>query len=340
MSTPNFDSNSTVRAENGSVSNGRRRIWIRAAAILVGLTFVLLLTSAVSPVPGQAAGPGENGKFVVTIDYQIFVMDADGNNRKQLTDIGANAIPTWSPDGRKIAFISNRDGNQEIYVMDADGSNQTRLTNTEDNEWTVSWSPNGNKLAFTRGNNAEGDDFEIYVMETDSHKEKRLTDNEAEDSGPMWSPDGKWIAFTSKRDGNYEIYVMKSNGKDQRNLTNNSAQDGFFYPGPSWSPDSKQIAFASLRDDPDCPDIYSYESECNWEIYVMKADGSKQTNLTHNPATDAFSVWSADGQKIAFISNRDDNQEIYVMKTNGKKQTRLTDSSEEEYAFDWQSRRR
>ena len=81
--------------------------------------------------------------------------------------------------------------------------------------------------------------------------------------------------------------------------------------GPAWSPDGRQIAFVSDRDG-------------NWEIYVMNADGSSQTNLTNDLPDDTGPVWSPDGRQIAFVFCRDGSYEIYVMNADGSGQTRLT----------------
>src|SRR5204863_5095230 len=91
---------------------------------------------------------------------------------------------------------------------------------------------------------------------------------------------------------------------------------------PSWSPDGAKLAFTSVRDG-------------NWEIYVMNADGSGQTRLTNNAATDDVSAWSPGGAKIAFASNRDGNYEIYVMNADGTGQTRLTNTVADEFSPAW-----
>jgi hypothetical protein len=174
--------------------------------------------------------------------------------------------PSWSPDGSRIAFTSERDGNDEIYVMDADGSNQQRLTNDPAEDWWSSWSPDGSRIAFV--SNRDGND-EIYVIDANGSNQQRLTDNPAEDRSPSWSPDGSRITFTSDRDENYEIYVMDADGSNQQRLTDNPAQDWW----SSWSPDGSRIAFVSKRDGND-------------EIYVMDVDGSNQQRLTDGPAVD------------------------------------------------------
>ena len=135
---------------------------------------------------------------------------ADGGNLRRLTNHSADDwYPSWSADGRSIAFVSRRDGNAEIYVMDADGGNLRRLTNHSADDWYPSWSADGRSIAFYsyRDGNAE-----IYVMDADGSNLRRLTNHSADDYSPSWSADGRSIAFTSERDGNREIYVMDADG--------------------------------------------------------------------------------------------------------------------------------
>ena len=223
----------------------------------------------------------------------------------RLTDNGAaDELPAWSPDGRRIAFDSNRDGNREVYVMNADGSGVTRLTDNGAADEFPAWSPDGRRIAFE--SNRDGNP-EVYVMNADGSGVTRLTDNGARDWYPAWSPDGRRIAFDSDRDGNWEIYVMNADGSGLTRLTYKGAADF----SPAWSPDGRRIAFTSERDG-------------NWEIYVMNADASGVTRLTDNDAHDVAPAWSPDGRRIAFHSHRDGNWEIYVMNADGSGVTRLT----------------
>ncbi len=265
-------------------------------------------------------------------NWNIYVMKPDGSNQTRLTDNpAADSWPSWSPDGRRITFISSRDDPDpndddtiwEIYVMNADGSGQTRLT--IDSAWhsLPRWSPDGRRIAFLSYVDGIA---EIYVMNADGSEQTRLTKNSVPDGRPSWSPDSQRIAFYSTIDENAEIYVMNADGSGQTNLTNNAVNDW----SPSWSPDGRRIAFHSQRDG-------------NAEIYVMNADGSDQTRLTDNPARDIRPVWSSDGQLIAFTSNRDDPdlddeddiRNIYVIKADGSGQTRLTNESAKSYVSDW-----
>ncbi|MBI1925526.1 PD40 domain-containing protein [Candidatus Poribacteria bacterium] len=242
---------------------------------------------------------------------EVYVMNADGTNLVNRTNHpGTDGCPSWSPDGTKVAFESDRDsGTFDIYLMNADGTNLINLTNIAGHDVQPVWSPDGTKIAFR--SLRDGGQGEVYVMNANGTNPVNLTHNGAEDSKPAWSPDGTKIAFASFREGNGEIYVMNADGSNPTRLTNHPAVD----VTPAWSPDGTQIAFTSNRDG-------------NYEVYVMNADGTNQTRLT-NQAGENIDIdlsWSPDGTKIAFVLWRGGNGEIYVMNANGSNLIKLTDN--------------
>src|SRR6266508_3430575 len=197
--------------------------------------------SARSSVPARAAdskiafirGPGNRPP-----PWAYYVMNADGSGQRDLTrELGLDGFPGWSPDGEKILFGSERDGNWEIYLMNADGSGQRRLTSEAARASGVAWSPDGQKIAFGGWPRAGGNG-EIYVMNADGSGLRNLTRSPGHDVAPAWSPDGRKIVFTRSRAmtifepwEDVEIYVMNADGSDQRNLTRNRAFDSY----PAWS---------------------------------------------------------------------------------------------------------
>ena len=292
------------------------------------LVMALILAAASALVPDAVAGPDSAGA-------------------------------TFPGQNGKIAFVSDRDGNDEIYVMNADGSGQTRLTNNLAQDNRPDWSPDGSKIAFASDRdgitqiyvmNADGSGVtklttfpgtnwspawspdgsriaftniygtaQVYVINADGSDQTRLTNSTSWDNQPNWSPDGSKIVFVTDRNGNREIYVMNADGSEQTRLTSNLA----FNIDPDWSPDGSKIVFYSSRDG-------------NREIYVMNADGSEQTRLTSNVVLDGWPGWSPDGSKIVFVSDRNGNQEIYVMNADGSGVTRLTNNTAENLMPDWQ----
>ena len=142
--------------------------------------------------------PGNNGQ-------QLHSVNAQGQDRKPLTQASLNNWPAFSPDGKHIAFASSRDGDFEIYAMNADGAKVRRLTKSPGLDMRPAWSPDGKQLAFT--SNRDGN-YEIYVMNADGTNVRRATNHPERDDYAAWHPDGKRLAIVSERSGKFDLYLV------------------------------------------------------------------------------------------------------------------------------------
>ncbi len=169
--------------------------------------------------------------------YALIVADSDGYNPQVVARSRESLLsPAWSPDGRKIAYVSFESGNSAIYVQDiTTGSRQLVSAKSKGINGAPAWSPDGSKLALALsfvGNP------EIYVLDLGSRQETRLTNNLAIDTEPRWTPDGQSIIFTSDRSGRPQLYQMPASGGGADRIT----FQGQFNANASISYDGKQIA--------------------------------------------------------------------------------------------------
>ena len=249
--------------------------------------------------------------------------------------------PAISPDGKWVAFASNRLQNAELYLIDITDGSLRQLTHTDElDEYMPTFSPDGKSIAFaterTRGGmmlppiQASGSDpsrASIYLMDIDGRNQRPLVDADGADRAPVFSPDGQKIAFESKaptqespstprrgevaspvqNNDTLEIYVIDIDGSNKTQLTHNEVDDGH----PTWAPNGKQIAFSSMVEN-----IY--------QIFIVNATGGTPKQLTFSDASHYHPIFSPDGKRILYVSNAHNHYTLWMMNADGSNKTQLT----------------
>jgi Tol biopolymer transport system component len=265
----------------------------------------------------RSAGDKKPKGRILFAGDQIYVMRADGTRQMALTNIpGHYGDPAWSPDGRRIAFVSDREGPSfafQVYVMNADGTGQTRITNEPVSALSPAWSPDGARIAFSSERDGNAD---IYLVNPDGSNLVDINNDVGQDGHPTWSPDGSRIAFDRNSSN---VWVMNADGSGQTQLTHSFGFTASIEP--AWSPNGDKIAFSSSEQRP---------QDQVRELYVMNPDGTNAVRLAANTTGrgpgDFLPAWSPDGSRLAFTTSRNPRQEIYSIKADGTGLTNLTNT--------------
>ncbi|OHB72757.1 MAG: hypothetical protein A2W23_05110 [Planctomycetes bacterium RBG_16_43_13] len=315
----------------------------------LGLSFTLLLTAGCQKGGHRDAHP-EGAKYKIAFvtsphgeddhhskggdeegegaNREIHIIDADGKNERRLTKnpVG-DTEPAWSPDAKRIVFVSNRDKNDELYIIEIETGKITRITNNTAIDCQPSWSPDGKHIAFVSDRRKKN--WDIYIMDTDGKNVKQVTDGAGVEAQPAWSPDGTKLTYIqqgnpSDKSGNrWDVYICDA-------FTGENAKKVSTFKGinfsPTWLPDGKRLIYMSTRDD-------------NEDLYILNIETGKEKRLTNDDGAEDMPSVSPDGKQVAFMHAKTTKEgeihDIYIMDSDGKNWKRLTKSPASDFNPRW-----
>jgi TolB protein len=242
---------------------------------------------------------------------EIWAMDYDGSNQRQITHLGSIALsPRISPDGSRLAFSALTKNGWEIMMYSLELNRAVSFPRFEGTNLSPAWSANGSKLAFS---SSRAGAPEIVVSDASGGGLQRLTTGKGPDVSPVWNRQtNSEIAFVSGRTGLPQIYTMGADGTNQTRMT-----DQGYAVSPNWSPSGHLLTFAWVRK-------YGPGDPGALDIYLMDIASKQWVQLTHDGGKNDFPSWSPDGRHIVFQSNRSGTLQIWSMLADGSKVQQLT----------------
>lgn len=254
----------------------------------------------------------------------LYLQAAKGRAVTQLTSDPASAIqPRFSPDGKKVAFASDRNGQWDIFILDLEHRTTVQVTHSQDHELTPAWSPDGKWLAYSRLSSASGI-WELWTASLEDGTERCI----GQGLMPRYSPDGTRIAFQKprERDGRlYSIWTVQLNNGEPSWPMEVAAEPDAALICPAWSPDGSKIAFCRVP----APGLGSGNSATarpgQADLFVVDADGSERMRLTDGGASFG-PCWSSEG-RVYFSADRDGRERIWSIKMAGTGKTNLASTA-------------
>lgn len=259
-----------------------------------------LLGSRIYFVSNRNSAPG---------DSEIWVMDWDGNNQKQLTHLKSiNFMPAVSPDGSRVAFTSYSKGTPRIMMVDTLTGRMLPFYNQEASlNAFPNFTPDGKQIYYV--STAAGL-AQIYVASIDGQGFRRVSHRDAIEAEPKIDPKNPSLMLFVAGPGGQQIYEMNTDGVNVERVTNGEGEAA----GPSWHPDGQHMAFSWTR---------GY-AKGDWNVFVMDIGSRQFVQLTHSEGRNENPVWAPDGRHLVFASTRTGRSQIYTMLADGTQVKQLT----------------
>ncbi len=242
--------------------------------------------------PEQLDVSPDGTTLVFSVHGDLWTMPASGGEGRRLTSGPENdEWPRYSPDGRKIAYQSDKSGNSDIWLLDLATGKKTQLTDHKSDDFFHAWSPDGRRIVFASERSGNRD---IWSLEIESGRLEQLTKDPAPDDDPSVSPDGRWVAFDSGRDGAQSIYVMPIDGGDARRVS----QGTTFFQVPSFSPNGAMLLF----------EAYNPATGDSGGLYVASARGGPEMQVTQEGTGGR---WDPKGGWVYYTVRGDEGTKVY-----------------------------
>lgn len=283
----------TAKRFSGSTGEVRRMAHAFSDEIL------RVMTGQAGPFTGQIAFVSKR-----TGAKEIYLMDYDGHNVKQLTrNNSINLNPDFFPNGREIMYTTYKNRNPDLYRKELYSGTEARISTQPGLNITAAAAPSGDRIALAMSKDGHS---QIYLITSKGKQLARLTNSSALDVSPAWSPDGRQILFVSDRLGKPQIFVMDTDGSNVRRLTTN----GSYNVEPRWSPKGNLIA-------------YCRQMGGGFQIFLINPDGGDDTQITAEGSNE-HPRWSPDGRFITFSSKRGGKEAIYLIRSDGTGETKVS----------------
>ena len=323
---PTASSASILLTQSGPTSAVTAFPTAPAASVILQPTPAALNTIAPTPAATTAAVMPDLIAFTSerSGNPQIWIMNADGSGAKKITNQPTGACqPAWSPDGKKLVYVSPCSGQKDkysgsyLFIINMDGSGLSPLPSVPGGDFDPSWSPDGKQIIFTSIRKGFAN---IYLMTLSDKSTTRITSHtNIVERRPVWSPDGKWVAYQSTQFNQNQIWLVQVGLWDQgKAYTSPNTSDIM----PSWSPDGNYL-------------VFSQGTPLPW-LATKQLNQPTAPEIRLSDTRPALQpVYTSDGTRLIFVSRVNDKNDIYQFNIASGEIKKLTDDSSADYDPAW-----